>query len=116
MSATFNVNSEWSDDPNTGKYDDVAQTPELEGAFRTKHLRQVAETGPWMHTGGFASLREVVEFYNEGGGEMDYAGEKDEIIVPLNLSDAEIEDLVAFLESLTGEPIPDALLEDTSRP
>jgi cytochrome c peroxidase len=116
LGATFNVDSEWSDDRNTGKRDEREQTEDLRAQFRTKHLRQVAHTGPYMHTGGLATLREVVEFYNGGGGESDYDGEKDSVLVPLNLSDSEIDDLVAFLESLTGEEPPAALLEDTSRP
>jgi cytochrome c1 len=35
---------------------------------------------------------------------------------PLNLTEAEMNDLVAFLESLTGDPVPDELLVDTSAP
>ena len=44
-------------------------------------------------------------FYNEGGGENEFAANKSPLIQPLGLSDAEIDDLVAFLESLSGEEI-----------
>ena len=115
LAATFGVNSEWSDDTSTGKLDDLVQDESQMGQFRTKHLRQVAETGPYMHTGDLASLREVVEFYNAGGGESGFSGQKDEVIIPLNLSETEVDDLVAFLETLTGEDIAADLLVDTAR-
>jgi cytochrome c peroxidase len=75
------------------------------GKFRTPSLRYTLYTAPYMHNGAFFDLQEVVEFYNEGGGENDFADTKTGILKPLNLSDEEIEDLVAFLESLSGEEI-----------
>lgn len=83
----------------------------LKGAFRSKGLRNVAMTAPYMHTGHMLTLKEVVEFYNAGGGTRDFAGTKDNLMKPLNLSAAEITDLVAFLQTLTGEPVPAALLQ-----
>jgi cytochrome c peroxidase len=68
-------------------------------------------TAPYMHTGHMLTLKEVVEFYNAGGGTRDFAGTKDNLMKPLNLSAAEITDLVAFLQTLTGEPVPAALLQ-----
>jgi cytochrome c peroxidase len=63
------------------------------GAFRTAPLREVAKTAPYMHNGIFSTLDEVMRFYNDGiaGGQ------------PLELSDDEIAQLVAFLESLSSE-------------
>jgi cytochrome c peroxidase len=53
-----------------------------------------------MHNGSLATLRDVVRFYSELNEERLHAdGEK--ILKPLRLSDAEIADLVAFLESLS---------------
>ena len=63
-----------------------------------------------MHTGQFKDLHEVVRFYNEGGHTDGIVGTKSELMVPLGLSDAEIDDIVAFLGTLTGEPVPAALL------
>jgi cytochrome c peroxidase len=75
------------------------------GKFRTPSLRYTIYTAPYMHNGTFWDLFEVVEFYNEGGGENEFASTKTDIIKPLDLSDEEIEDLVAFLESLSGDEI-----------
>lgn len=77
--------------------------------WRTPSLRDVAKTGPYMHNGEYATLRAVVEHYNSGGvtSQGDVQGRKDARIAPLALSPEEISDLVAFLESLTGAPLPD---------
>ncbi len=69
------------------------------GAFRTPPLRQVEETAPYMHNGSIASLREVIEFFNRGGGDDP---NKSALLKPLNLSAAEKQDLEIFLRSLTG--------------
>ena len=52
-----------------------------------------------MHDGGLATLTEVVNRYNEGGVQNP---QLDREIRPLRLTDEEKKDLVAFLESLTG--------------
>jgi cytochrome c peroxidase len=75
------------------------------GKFRTPSLRYTIYSAPYMHNGTFWDLFEVVEFYNEGGGENEFASTKTDIIKPLDLSDEEVEDLVAFLESLSGDEI-----------
>lgn len=110
----FNTAGPYNDDPSIDRTKGVMQEDKWQGAFRTKGLRSVAKTGPFLHTGRLTTLREVVEFYNEGGDADGYAGKKDERMVPLNLTPEEIDDLVAFMETLTGDPIPEALLEDTS--
>lgn len=74
------------------------------GKFRTAPLRYTKYTAPFMHNGVFFTLEEVVDFYNQGGGE-DPFGTKTDKIKPLGLSDAEKADLVAFLESLSGKEI-----------
>lgn len=106
----FNSASKWSDDRGTGRLDGLTEDEALRGAWRTKGLRQIAETAPYMHTGQFKDLHEVVRFYNEGGHTEGIVGTKSELMVPLGLSDAEIDDIVAFLGTLTGEPVPAALL------
>ncbi len=75
------------------------------GKFRVPTLRYTFYTPPYMHNGAFWDLYEVVEFYNQGGGENEFAATKTDLVKPLNLSDEEIDDLVAFLESLSGEEI-----------
>lgn len=69
-------------------------------AFKTPSLRSVALTAPYMHTGGFKTLDEVMEFYNKGGAPV--TG-KDAFMTALSLTDQEKKDLVEFMNSLTGE-------------
>jgi cytochrome c peroxidase len=70
------------------------------GAFKTPTLRNITETGPYMHDGGDATLRAVIDFYDRGGRPNKWLSKE---IHPLHLSEQEKGDLVAFLESLTGE-------------
>ncbi|MES1982189.1 MAG: cytochrome c peroxidase [Pseudomonadota bacterium] len=72
------------------------------GAFKTPTLRDVALTAPYMHNGVYKSLQEVVEHYNKGGVTHENL---DPNIRPLNLSDQDQADIVAFLQSLTGKPM-----------
>ena len=74
----------------------------LKGAHKTPSLRDVAITAPYMHNGAYSNLRDVVEMYNRGGDARDNL---DPNIKPLNLSAREVDDLVAFLNSLTGCPV-----------
>jgi cytochrome c peroxidase len=106
----FNSSSRWSDDPDTGRLDGVTKDEALIGAWRTRGLRQVAETAPYMHTGQFATLEEVIDFYDQGGHSEGFHGTRDAIIQPLNLSTDEKSDLVEFLRSLTGQELPVELL------
>lgn len=69
------------------------------GAFRTPPLRQIEQTGPYMHNGSFATLAEVIEFFNQGGGNDP---NKTKLLKPLGLSAEEKLALEAFLHSLTG--------------
>lgn len=76
--------------------------------FRTPTLRNVALTSPYMHDGSITTLKDVVTFYNEGGG---HDPSQDPRIRPLQLSPAEQQALIQFLESLTGDNV-DALAAD----
>jgi len=67
-------------------------------AFRTPTLREIAKTGPYMHNGIFATLDEVIDFFDNGGGKGNTS------LRPLGLSDKEKGHLKVFLvEGLTGE-------------
>ncbi len=84
--------------------------PEHMGKFRTPPLRYTLYTAPYMHNGSFWDLREVVEFYNAGGGENDFtdgtmAATKSDKIKPLGLTDEEMDQLVAFLEAFSGDEL-----------
>ncbi len=135
----------YSDDPEAGKQKLIDNhlinkdgTPILNppkdqlGRYRTKTLRQVQMTGPYMHNGYFQTLWQVVDFYNNGGGiftdentaavaavpgqnpaytRTDY--QIDGNLEPLGLTGQEEDDLVSFLLTLTGDPIPAALSSDS---
>ncbi|MBM4343287.1 MAG: cytochrome-c peroxidase [Deltaproteobacteria bacterium] len=75
------------------------------GAFKTPSLRNVARTAPYMHAGQFATLEEVVRFYQTLPGRAQ-VGHREWTLRPLPGS-VVAADLVAFLQTLTG-PLPDA--------
>lgn len=68
------------------------------GKFRTPSLRNVALRPRYMHNGRFATLMEVVEFYDRGG---DFTANLDPLMQPLGLSQQQKIALVAYLESFT---------------
>lgn len=76
------------------------------GAFKTPTLRNIALTAPYMHDGSLKTLKEVVIHYNNGG--VTPASAKANVFLsggirPLNLTDAQSDDIVAFLEALTSQ-------------
>lgn len=73
----------------------------MQGAFKTPTLRDVALTAPYMRNGAYRTLTEVVEHYNRGG---DIKDNLDINMVALNLTHEECQDIVAFMETLTGAP------------
>jgi cytochrome c peroxidase len=72
--------------------------------FRTPSLRNVAETGPYMHNGSLKTLTQVVEFYYRGVPSTTPDGLPLDIEPLVGQSFSDITELVAFLESLTGKP------------
>ena len=99
-------------------------------AFRTPPLRNVAETGPYMHNGAFASLEEVMNHYNnveealrnydpsQLESSLQNTVINDDVTInalldnldvavrePLDLSPKEIQELIAFLKALTDPNI-----------
>jgi cytochrome c peroxidase len=75
------------------------------GKFITPSLRELKYTAPYMHNGMVKTLAGVVEFYNQGGGKD---SQKDSALKPLGLSKTEKANLVAFLESLSGDKLTSA--------
>ena len=95
-----NLGVDWDKDQvDLGRYG-VTKDPKDLGAFKTPTLREVARTAPYMHDGRFATLGQVVDFYDQGGIANPHL---DPTIKPLNLSEQEKEDLVQFLHALNGE-------------
>jgi len=90
----------------TGGIEEFTLTPRDQGRFRTPSLRNVALTAPYMHDGRFQSLEQVIRHY-AAGGEAARLGQpdplRDPLIIGFQITDAEIADLIAFLESLTDE-------------
>jgi cytochrome c peroxidase len=68
------------------------------GAFKTSQVRNVGITAPYMHDGSLGTLWDVMDHYNKGGEPNAYL---DGGIEPLALSDKEVDQLVAFLFTLT---------------
>jgi len=79
------------------------------GEFKTPTLRDVARTAPYTHTGQFATLRELLRFYSTRENVPRTHGESG-VIRRLDLSEAELDDLEAFLRTLDGAPLPEHLL------
>jgi cytochrome c peroxidase len=105
--ATQEMYRKLKDDP--GLYFRTKQKADM-GKFRTPPLRYTLYTAPYMHNGAFWDLEEVVQFYNEGGGENDFtdgtmAATKTPLLKPLGLTDEEVENLVAFLEAFSGDEL-----------
>jgi cytochrome c peroxidase len=95
-------------DPDTSDLGRFAVDDQLSsiGGFKTPTLRNIAMTAPYMHNGSLGTLREVVEHYNNGG--VTNAGDPVNPFLsggirPLNLTEQEIDDLVAFMEALTSQ-------------
>ena len=86
-------------DEDLGRYYRTRDAADI-GKFRTPSLRELKYTAPYMHNGVFATLREVVDFFDAGGGAT---ANKSPLLKPLGLTGEEKNDLVAFLEALSME-------------
>ena len=95
-----------------GRYE-VTQMPEDRWSYKTSSLRNIALTAPYMHNGTFATLKQVIQFYNQGGVVNDNL---DPLIKPLNLTAAEIDDLAAFLNTLTGDNVAELVADAFASP
>lgn len=73
------------------------------GEFRTPSLRNVGLRGPYFHNGRFATLEDVVAFYNRGG-DFDAPNINHNLIRPLGLNAQQQADLVAFLRNALTDP------------
>jgi cytochrome c peroxidase len=74
------------------------------GAFKTPTLRNIAQSAPYMHDGHLKTLKEVVDFYVGAGNSNEW---RDPDVKELDhLTRQERDALVAFMESLTGEVLP----------
>lgn len=96
---SFENNGLYDEYPDNGR-ERLTQDPNDKALFKIPSLRNVEITGPYMHDGSMETLAEVIEHYNTGGsGHIN----KSELVQPLNLTENEKSDLLAFLKSLTDQ-------------
>jgi cytochrome c peroxidase len=69
-------------------------------SFKTPNIRNVLVTGPYFHDGSQETLWDVIDHYNKGAGLQNPYLDQD--IQPLALTESDIDDLVAFMASLTS--------------
>jgi cytochrome c peroxidase len=94
---SFRNNGLYAEYEDKGRFK-VTERDEDVGKFKVPTLRNIALTAPYMHDGSLRTLRDVVDHYSSGGKGGPTA---DAVIIPLNLTDQEKSDLIAFLETLT---------------
>lgn len=89
-------------DPDLGRWP-VRRIEQHRHAFKTPTLRNVALTAPYMHNGAYATLDQVVDFYDRGGGAGIGAALRNQTLPtdPLRLTKAEKRALLAFMRALT---------------
>lgn len=80
----------------------VSKLSKDRGSFLTPTLRELQYTAPYMHNGMLATLDDVIDFYDRGGGANDG---KTGMLRKLNLTNEEKQDLKTFLLALSGDPI-----------
>ena len=88
-----------------GRGREIKIDPQMQYAFKTPTLRSVALRPPYMHNASSANLDEVMRHYEKGG--LDRPS-RSPMMMPVQLSEQERRDLVAFMETLTGAPEGDA--------
>jgi cytochrome c peroxidase len=93
-----NIGLKAGSQPDAGRFN-IRAVASMKGAFKTPTLRDIELTAPYFRDGSAATLRDVVEHYVRGGDDRSNISAE---MKPLQLSEQEKEDLVAFLKSLTG--------------
>jgi cytochrome c peroxidase len=88
---------------------------EQQGQFKVPSLRSVALTAPFMHGGHFDTLEQVVRHYSEVNEYPEF-GHREDLLLDLSINDQQIADVGAFLEALTGAPLPDELRSQPESP
>ena len=82
---------------------DRSFVPADRASFKTPGLRDVARRAPFMHDGSLKTLKDVVRYYAQGGTPNPH---QDKAVRPIALTDGELDDLVAFLETLSSDERP----------
>jgi cytochrome c peroxidase len=96
-----------------GRYN-VTHRAEDVGRFKTPSLRDVIRTRPWMHNGLFDNLNGILNMYSAGMAQPKPEGAQladtlfpktDKLLRKLDLTRQEKEDIIAFLNAITAEPL-----------
>jgi cytochrome c peroxidase len=96
-----------------GRFLVTKKTPEDIASFKTPNLRNVLLTAPYFHDGSQETLWDVSDHYNKGDGlQNPYL---DEDIGPLALTESDIDDLVAFMASLTSPDYKELGVKELAR-
>lgn len=91
----------------------ITGEPGDRGRFKTPTLRGLTSTGPYMHDGSLLTLEEVVDFYRRGGNANAHL---DPVLKPIELTDTDAANLVAFLRALSRRQEPSATAEAAAAP
>lgn len=105
-SSQFGPEGEFSDCPSCSKATLVKQlsdSPDLFRTFKTPSLRGVADRAPYMHNGVYRTLKDVIIHYSTLSDASIPDHHLDALMTKLNLADAEINSLVAFLCTLSSD-------------
>lgn len=96
-------NKTFDNDPGRGKFHETV--PSLQHSFKTPTLRNINKTAPYMHNGGYRTLKEVMNFYNKGGGKAFGFKVDNQTLsdTPLQLTDKEIDDIIEFMKALDDQ-------------
>lgn len=90
-------------DPGRGKFHETVSS--LQHSFKTPTLRNISKTAPYMHNGGYKTLKEVMNFYNKGGGKAFGFKVDNQTLsdAPLQLTDQEVDDIIEFMKALNDQ-------------
>ncbi|RXM53649.1 MULTISPECIES: cytochrome-c peroxidase [unclassified Chryseobacterium] len=101
--ATNGENKTFDNDLGRGKFHETVAT--LQHSFKTPTLRNSNKTAPYMHNGGYKTLKEVMNFYNKGGGKSFGFKVENQTLsdAPLQLTEHEIDDIIEFMKALDDQ-------------
>lgn len=82
----------------------ATEADDIDASFKTPGLRNVELNGPYLHNGGKSTLAQVMELYDEGG-DFPLNPNLAPLIVPLQLSNQDMIDMISFMVALTDERV-----------
>lgn len=101
--AVDDTNRKLDIDPGRGRFHSTIDF--LQMSFKTPTVRNIEKSAPYMHNGGYRTLKDVMLFYNEGGGKGFGFKVDNQTLAEdkLNLTDAEIDKIISFMNALTDK-------------